>query len=268
MCTRRPSKEVIVSHATIYGKRSSRPLTGYEKAINEAAIHLALQDPSLVVNKGDLFERAKRKLLMDGYQYKRGKSRSKLTKEVAIPSCSRSTRSSTASSQHWTRLKRKMHAQRVSEARQQKIHTLQTQLDDMLAKRQPPMDHEQHIAQQAERESLAKEIAKLKAQERKHQWYERRKAERCGEEQLDDNSSSSAASSSEENEDMIEESNAVDRFFEHTSLSTHSPPSLTPDPTIFGSRDMPLFPSPSSMHQDKAFAPTSSIRQYCINTCN
>ncbi|KAJ8660295.1 hypothetical protein O0I10_003752 [Lichtheimia ornata] len=269
-CTRRPSREVIVSHATIYGKRSSRPLTGYEKAINEAAVHLALQDPSLVVNKGDLFERAKRKLLMDGYQYKRGKSRSKLTKEVTISSCARSTRSSTASSQHWTRLKRKMHAQRVSEARQQKIHTLQSQLDDILAKRQPPLDHEEHVALQTERETLAKEIAKLKAQERKHQWYERRKAERCGENQYggsspSSSSSSSAASSSEENEDMNEESDAADLFFEHAHPQ---PSSLTPDPTIFRSRDIPLFPSPPSMHQDKAFAPTSSIRQYCIDTCN
>ena len=167
-----------------------------------------------------------------------------------------------------------MHAQRVSEARQQKIHTLQTQLDDILAKRQPPVDHEEHITLQNERETLTKEIAKLKAQERKHQWYERRKAERCGENQYgggassSSSSSSSVASSSEENDDVIEEGDVADRFFEHTSLSTHPPSSLTADAAIFRNRDIPLFPSPPSIHQDKSFTPTSSIRQYCINTCN
>src|SRR5436305_14561175 len=57
------SKDVIIHHATIYGKNSTRQLTSYEQAINNAAIELALQDPTLVANKGILFEKAKAKLL-------------------------------------------------------------------------------------------------------------------------------------------------------------------------------------------------------------
>src|SRR6266498_1890456 len=72
------SKDVIIHHATIYGKNSPRQLTSYEQAINQAAIELALQDPALVANKGILFEKAKEKLLREGYSYKRGASRSKL----------------------------------------------------------------------------------------------------------------------------------------------------------------------------------------------
>src|SRR5256885_2307832 len=62
----------IIYHATIYGKKSTRPLNSYEQAMNNAAIKLALQDPVLVSNKGALFEKAKEKLFFEGYNYKRG----------------------------------------------------------------------------------------------------------------------------------------------------------------------------------------------------
>src|SRR5204862_2881410 len=79
------SKDVIIYHATIYGKNSPRQLTSYEQAINSAAIELALQDLTLVANKGALFEKAKAKLLLEGYSYKRGASRSKLNPNAPKP---------------------------------------------------------------------------------------------------------------------------------------------------------------------------------------
>src|SRR5947207_3168401 len=72
----------IIYHATIYGKKSTRPLNSYEQAMNNAAIKLALQDPVLVSNKGALFEKAKEKLFFEGYNYKRGTSRSKLARKL------------------------------------------------------------------------------------------------------------------------------------------------------------------------------------------
>lgn len=44
----------LESMAKIYGK-SGKPLTTYQKAMNDAAIDLARNDPSLVYNKGVFF---------------------------------------------------------------------------------------------------------------------------------------------------------------------------------------------------------------------
>ncbi|KAI9493710.1 hypothetical protein BDB00DRAFT_787811 [Zychaea mexicana] len=177
------SREVIISHATIYGKNNTRPLTSYEAAINEAAIQLALDNPSLLVNKGNLFEMAKKKLLDSGYQYKRGKSRSKLTKGRAqvSPEQQVERRNARRSQLH---AKRKLNAQRMSCERQRRIEELQTQLMAITERqRQYP---EEFTALEATRTTLNKEISKIKAQERKHQWYERRKSDRSDVSSSDD----------------------------------------------------------------------------------
>jgi len=59
------------------GKKSTQPLSNYCKRINEAAGELALQDPSLLVRRGDLLELARTKVNRDGYSFVKGKSRSK-----------------------------------------------------------------------------------------------------------------------------------------------------------------------------------------------
>ncbi|KAI9316760.1 hypothetical protein BX666DRAFT_2027583 [Dichotomocladium elegans] len=158
------SREVVISHAKIYGKRSTRSLTSYEEAINAAAVQLALQDPSLVVNKGKLFERAKHALLANGYQYKRGKSRSKLTRQLPYhhPQTKRNT--------EWPKIKRRSDALQKSVERLQKIDVLQNRVGVLAASSDPEAI--------SETKELMKELSKLKAKERKHQWYERRKAER------------------------------------------------------------------------------------------
>ena len=55
-------------------------LSEFQKRVNSAAVQLALCDPSLVHkgNRGTLFERACRKVADDGYNFKKGKSRSKV----------------------------------------------------------------------------------------------------------------------------------------------------------------------------------------------
>ncbi|KAI9249174.1 hypothetical protein BDA99DRAFT_524234 [Phascolomyces articulosus] len=170
------SREVIISHATIYGKNSSRPLTSYESAINEAAIQLSLENPSLLVNKGNLFELAKKKLLDSGYQYKRGKSRSKLTKgrtNSTTPEQQMEQRNARRSRLH---AKRKMNAERMSSERRQRIEELEIQLQSIAEQqRQRP---EEFSSLETTRTALNKEISKIKAKERKHQWYERRKMDR------------------------------------------------------------------------------------------
>ncbi|KAI8343861.1 hypothetical protein BC941DRAFT_464100 [Chlamydoabsidia padenii] len=151
---------MIVSHAIIYGKNRSRPLTNYELAINQASIGFALSDPSLLIQKGKLFDLAKKKLLQEGYQYKRGKSRSKFVSGDSITEPRPVPLSPTLSVDKRKRIKRKDHAAQQSTERRLCIEKLEMELDQ--------------VRDQDGASSLMKMIGKLKAQERKHQWYKRR----------------------------------------------------------------------------------------------
>ncbi|KAL9540266.1 hypothetical protein MBANPS3_009776 [Mucor bainieri] len=190
------TKEFIIANATIYGKKTSRALTSYEEAINRASIQLALDNPLLISKKGDLFDLAKKKLLEEGYRYKRGSSRSKLREKSTTPPTKNMAASqyhSNDSQQRAIMMKRQENAQRLSEQRLEKIEALQRQVDhaiqsrqateNQLAQRSMCRDTLTQLAMEAEliryeetKVKLTKEISKLKAQERKHQWYKRRKA--------------------------------------------------------------------------------------------
>lgn len=184
-----------MSHAIIYGKKKSRSLTSYEEAINSAALELALQNPILISKKGTLFDLAKKKLLENGYRYKRGSSRSKLKKEENEKS--RQCRHDSMEEQQQQKdilFKRQENAQRMSDKRLEKIRNLQGQVEKAVRCRQSTEtqlatschDAPLHrLALEAEligyeetKIKLTKEISQLKAQERKHQWYKRRKLER------------------------------------------------------------------------------------------
>lgn len=188
------SRDVIVLHATIYGKNSRRPLTKYENAINEASISLALENPSLLVNKGDLFEQAKKRLLENGYQYKRGRSRSKLIATTYPYQRQQSSDDDGKCS------KRKLNAQRLSQQRQEKLNELQVKIKTVVERQQ---QHPEEMAQwEPTRQALMKQVSKIKSQERKHQWYERRKTERAdsgfSEESFESSQDPSSSSSSQE----------------------------------------------------------------------
>ncbi|GAN01059.1 hypothetical protein MAM1_0004d00490 [Mucor ambiguus] len=192
------TKEFIIANATIYGKKTSRALTSYEEAINRASIQLALDNPLLISKKGDLFDLAKKKLLEEGYHYKRGSSRSKLREKSIKPrtkSGAMSPHHNDDSQQRAIMMKRQENAQRLSEQRLEKIEALQQQVEhaihsrqsteNQLAQRSMCRDTLTQLAMEAEliryeetKVKLTKEISKLKAQERKHQWYKRRKMER------------------------------------------------------------------------------------------
>ncbi|GBC02479.1 hypothetical protein RclHR1_04640022 [Rhizophagus clarus] len=181
------SKDVIIHHATIYGKNSPRQLTSYEQAINSAAIELALQDPALVANKGALFEKAKAKLLLGGYSYKRGASRSKLNPNAPKPG-SRASRAT-------LRAKRNAHAAQNSENRNARIAELERKLKvketqyelaiELVRDKSSQNDSEalekaQISLEELEKEKIEinKELTTLKSKERKHRWYEQKKKER------------------------------------------------------------------------------------------
>lgn len=52
------------------------PLNSYKKCINAAAYKLALGNPTLLCNRNELFTNARNRVHDDGYQYKKGQSRS------------------------------------------------------------------------------------------------------------------------------------------------------------------------------------------------
>ena len=62
----------------IYRRETKRPLSNYQKQINEAAGEIALRDPSILSSKkGRLLEAAKEEVYLSGYAFKKGRSRSK-----------------------------------------------------------------------------------------------------------------------------------------------------------------------------------------------
>jgi hypothetical protein len=71
-------QEEILQKATIYSKESTRPLTNYQKEINKASQTLCLQNPGLLhIKRLELIQMARQKILDDGFQFKKGKTRSK-----------------------------------------------------------------------------------------------------------------------------------------------------------------------------------------------
>ena len=76
-CPSGPSSQYIRNQAKIYGRDSERELTKYQRSINDIAAQLALQNPDLLLSKQKLLEEARKKLDESGYDYKKGRSRSK-----------------------------------------------------------------------------------------------------------------------------------------------------------------------------------------------
>lgn len=67
-----------MQQATIFGRGGGEmKITKYQQQVNEAAVQLALQTPSLLTSRQVLLNEARKKVNNDGYVYKKGKSRSK-----------------------------------------------------------------------------------------------------------------------------------------------------------------------------------------------
>ena len=73
-------QRVIEDYGTFYRKSSIRPLTEFQKRVNEAAIDMCMKKPRLMreLKRGDLLEMARKKVAEDGFLFKKGKSRSKV----------------------------------------------------------------------------------------------------------------------------------------------------------------------------------------------
>ena len=69
--------EYITQQSRIYGSKSSHRLTRYQQSVNEAAAKLALAEPSLISSRQTLLDHARDLVRESGYEFKKGKSRSK-----------------------------------------------------------------------------------------------------------------------------------------------------------------------------------------------
>ncbi|KAI8597833.1 hypothetical protein EDD21DRAFT_205255 [Dissophora ornata] len=214
------TRDLIMHQALIYGKHSSRSLTKYEHAINCAAQNLALEDPGLLTNKGLLWNKAKAKLLEEDYDYKRGKSRSKLPEA--------SQKKDNKTNKERLIQKREANASNAATMRLKRITSLVEQLhrktaerEDLLAqllriespdnKQSHPATYESEAKQarqtldrvEQERVGLSKELGSLKNKERKHQWYEKRKKHRTekGEQSEQDDKNANAGTDAEADEE-------------------------------------------------------------------
>lgn len=213
--------------ALIYGKHSSRSLTKYEEAINCAAQSLALGDPSLLTNKGLLWNKAKAKLLYEDYDYKRGKSRSKLP-EAAQQKDHKATKEKLIQ-------KREANATNAATQRLRRIGSLGEQFHRKTAEREALLaqllrvespeykrvcpqsyENEAKVARdnlariETERTNIAKELGSLKNKERKHQWYEKRKKHRTDEEPSGPDDKATNAGSDAEADEEAETDTTVD----------------------------------------------------------
>lgn len=79
-------KQQITEQAAIYKKTDKRDLKDFEKKVNTAAADLCLKDVSLLKRRGELLEKARKKVADDGYVFKKGRSRSKVYGQPDSPS--------------------------------------------------------------------------------------------------------------------------------------------------------------------------------------
>lgn len=74
-------KQQIANKSIIY-KADKRKLKEVEKKVNAAAVELCLKDVTLLKRRGELLEKARKKVAEDGYCFRKGRSRSKVYDET------------------------------------------------------------------------------------------------------------------------------------------------------------------------------------------
>ncbi|RIA80825.1 hypothetical protein C1645_744974 [Glomus cerebriforme] len=166
------SNDEITRCAIIYGRNSSRQLTKYEQAINNAAIGLALQDPTLLKNRGDLFKNAKIRLLDEGYDYKNGISRSKLNTYIDPKTSIAVKRLDAYAAEkiiaRISELERKLKVKEMQyESAMEPIKVKLTQNNSEDLKAQVSLEEFEK-----ERRQIKRELARLRNKQCKHRWYE------------------------------------------------------------------------------------------------
>lgn len=176
---RTKNSQQVISAAMIYGKGSSdKVLTPYQISVNEAAGKLALENPSLLDQRGILYEKAKEAVRGDScFVFKKGKSRSKSVEEVEpVPSKKQYT-SDTFRKEHTAQLLEDI------EGKQQQLKYKQLRQ----SKAQASKDWETCDKLQKEMATLRKEVFEAQKElklfqrkEKKSKWYKKKANQSTG----------------------------------------------------------------------------------------
>ena len=67
--------EEIREQAKIYRKQDQRPLSDHQRAVNDAAAAICLENPVMLVQWKELLKKAKEQVHSEGFAFKKGKSR-------------------------------------------------------------------------------------------------------------------------------------------------------------------------------------------------
>lgn len=164
--------------AKIYRKECSRPLTQYQKQVNEEAIHLALNDPSLLNRRGELMKLAQSQVYQKGYQFLKGKSRSK---RFASPTLEGSERPKRGKVSAEIRQKRIAALEEEIENVTQQLHFKEKrriQAESIRNYKQcEEITEEIRIVTKQKRE-LSEELSMFREKERKAMWYQKSRKRR------------------------------------------------------------------------------------------
>ncbi len=165
-----PSDDYIRVEAKIYGRNNpAQKLTTHQMEVNNAAIELALSDPNLLLSRQKLLELARTKVKDDGYNFKKGKSRSKQAQSDS-PAPKRSKTSETLRAKHITEL-------------EEDIKDLDERLKFKEKRRdQATMTRNYKVCDQLTEEMTALKkqrreyVEELRLWKRKQQWYKRKRS--------------------------------------------------------------------------------------------
>ncbi len=67
------SEKELEEKAKIFGKSGKKPLTKYQKSMNDASSEIVKKDPTIAENRGELYKQARLMVHNSGYQYAHGK---------------------------------------------------------------------------------------------------------------------------------------------------------------------------------------------------
>ena len=168
--------EAVASMATIYKKESARPLSNYQKRINQAAIDICLKNPGMLKKRQALIDAARRKILVDGFQFVKG--------------CSQS-RSASDDSAEKPKAKRPKLSQDVRDKRMKDLEEDLTDITERIGNKEKRIAESINISNFKKCDELKEEVVALRRQkreleakkkklttsQRKSNWYYKKTAE-------------------------------------------------------------------------------------------
>lgn len=220
-------KQDIRERAIIYRKESKRPLTLYHHRVNEAAQELCLRKPSLLMRRGELLAAAQAEVRNSGYNFKKGRSRSKKVeqKEPLRP--------------RRQKFSKEMRTNRIKELREDI-----RDCNDRIVFKEKRCEAEASVKNYKQCDALTEEIIALKQQrrqyeaelkefeikERKFKWYLKRKPQAVGNQSSD--SEGMSARSSRSITPMTSSDSSTNTSLRSPEMSDpilYSPPSTSSD---------------------------------------